>query len=112
MGSTSLAGLNGCINLTEIASPTKNSFKNITNFSKTFAYTGVTSIPEDLFANINWDKQIKSSECFNNWLNLRGNAPQLWLEGTNFEKNNYQGIPYGRGCFYLCEGLNNYSEIT
>ena len=41
----------GCTNLTKIASPTNNSFKNITDFSQAFMNTGLTSIPEDLFAN-------------------------------------------------------------
>ena len=43
--------LAGCTNLTEIASPNKDSFKNIKDFSGMFANTGLTSIPEDLFAN-------------------------------------------------------------
>ena len=43
--------LKGCTNLTKIASPTKNSFKNIADFSAAFMNTGLTSIPEDLFAN-------------------------------------------------------------
>ena len=44
--------LGGCRNLRKIASPTENSFKNITKFSYTFfGCTGLTSIPEDLFAN-------------------------------------------------------------
>ena len=40
-----------CYKLTEIASPTKNSFKDVTNFYACFEYTGITSIPENLFAN-------------------------------------------------------------
>lgn len=46
-----LIDLSDCINLTKIASPSENSFKNITDFSETFAGTGLTSIPEDLFSN-------------------------------------------------------------
>ena len=41
---------NYCSNLVEIASPTKNSFKDVTNFSHAFHSTGITSIPENLFA--------------------------------------------------------------
>ena len=53
-GETGLEGiyLDDCRNLRKIASPTENSFKNITDFSYTFfGCTGLTSIPEDLFAN-------------------------------------------------------------
>ncbi len=52
-GETELEGINleECTNLTKIASPTSNSFKNITDFSMDFMNTGLTSIPEDLFAN-------------------------------------------------------------
>ena len=53
-GETGLEGiyLGECRNLRKIASPTENSFKNITDFSYTFfGCTGLTSIPEDLFAN-------------------------------------------------------------
>lgn len=52
-GNTGLTNIevNRCSNLTEIASPNKDSFKNIKNFSGMFAGTGLTSIPEDLFAN-------------------------------------------------------------
>ena len=40
-----------CGNLVEIANPTKNSFKDVTDFSHAFAQTEITSIPENLFAN-------------------------------------------------------------
>ena len=40
-----------CSNLVEIASSTKNSFKDVTDFSSAFCGTGITSIPENLFAN-------------------------------------------------------------
>ncbi len=43
--------LSGYTNLVRIASPTKNSFKNITDFSMAFMNTGLTSIPKDLFEN-------------------------------------------------------------
>ena len=52
-GETELEQINleRCTNLTKIASPTKNSFKNITDFTGAFVGTGLTSIPEDLFSN-------------------------------------------------------------
>ena len=53
-GSTGLTkiDLSGCINLRKIASPTKNSFGNVTSFEGTFyECSSLTSIPSDLFAN-------------------------------------------------------------
>ncbi len=44
--------LEGCTNLKKVATPSKNSFVNITSFDSTFALcTSLTSIPADLFAN-------------------------------------------------------------
>ena len=40
-----------CNKLVEIASPTKNSFKDVTDFSYAFIGTRITTIPENLFAN-------------------------------------------------------------
>ena len=52
-GETGLTSINlqDCSNLTEIATPTSKSFANITSFSGAFCRTGITSIPENLFAN-------------------------------------------------------------
>ena len=52
-GETELEKINltYCRNLIEIARPTKNSFINVTSFESAFDNTGITSIPESLFAN-------------------------------------------------------------
>ena len=44
--------LEKCYNLKEIATPSKNSFKDVTNFANTFSgCSSLTSIPEKIFAN-------------------------------------------------------------
>ena len=67
-GTTELktVGLMECTNLTQLATPTENSFKDLEYV--TFAGSGVTSIPDKLFANCN---NIKSFEgAFANCSNL------------------------------------------
>ena len=43
--------------------------------------------------------------------NLKGNAPELWLQVPNGSSNGYQGTPEGLGCFYGCSKLSNYDQI-
>ena len=120
-------------NLTQIAQPTENSFKDLRDVS--FGGTGITSIPDGMFINCT---QITSffftfAECSNlaeigknifegckpenfmatfaNCTNLVGDAPELWELGTNSEENDYQGSPDGCGCFYNCTNLENYDDI-
>ena len=125
----------GCGNLVEIASPTKNSFKDVTNFSDAFASTRITSIPENLFANCpnvtdfsfafyatgitsipkglfdNCMKVESFDTTFAVCQNLKGLAIELWTRGTNDSSNNYQGTPDGWGCFGGSEQLDNYEQI-
>ena len=124
-----------CGNLVEIASPTKNSFKDVTDFSSAFAQTEITSIPENLFANCpkvtNFSWAFLRTEItsipkglFDNCMKvesfvstfyacaeLKGLAIELWTRGTNSGLNDYQGTPNGWGCFYGCEQLDNYDQI-
>ena len=48
---------------------------------------------------------------FGGCINLKGKPPELWLTGTNSEKNDYMGNPDGFGCFNACENLDNYEKI-
>ena len=118
-GETGLEGiyLGDCRNLRKIASPTENSFKNITEFSYTFdGCTGLTSIPEDLFANCPnvTDFHGTFTEC----TNLTGNAIPLWERVEGYENLDFEDIdawmetnPRGEGCYYNCTKLNNYNNI-
>lgn len=122
----------GSRNLVEIVSPTKNSFKdvtdfsyafaytsipenlfancpNVTDFSDAFAYTSITSIPEKLFDNC---MKVESfAETFFYCSELKGLAIELWTRGDNDSSNNYQGTPDGHWCFAECEQLENYKQI-
>ena len=124
-----------CGNLVEIANPTKNSFKDVTDFSHAFAQTEITSIPENLFANCPnvtdfsyafYATQITSMpenlfdncmkvesffETFGLCTELKGLAIELWTRGTNDSANDYQGTPDGEGCFDRCTQLDNYDQI-
>lgn len=129
--------LQGCYNLTTIATPTRNSFKDIMSFESSFyGCEGLTAIPENLFANASRATKFKLTfrECtslttipqnlFGNCLrvtdfqymfadchNLTGNAPELWTRGSNREENGYQGLPTGEYCFTGCTNLNNLLNI-
>ena len=118
-GETGLEGiyLGNCRNLRKIASPTENSFKNITEFSYTFyGCTGLTSIPENLFANCPnvTDFYGTFAEC----TDLTGNAIPLWERVEGYENLDFEDIdawmetnPRGEGCYYNCTKLNNYNNI-
>ena len=119
--------------LIEIAEPTESSFEylikisfgysgirsipenlfancpNVTTFDGTFAMTNITNIPKNLFANCL--NVTDFSSCFSGCENLTGEAPKLWLRVPNGEENEYKGIPNGNFCFEGCFNLDNYDEI-
>ena len=102
--------LENCQGLTSIASPTQNSFKNITSFYGSFRNcTALQSIPADFFKYCNNIDSYKYT--FAGCTSLTGNAPEIWKSGTNTAENNYRGNPEGMNCFEGCTNLTNYSEI-
>lgn len=64
-------------------------------------------IPVDLFDNCTNVKSFLGT--FYNCDSLRGQAIPLWnrVQGSS----DYIGTPDGKGCYYGCEGLTNYSSI-
>ena len=130
-------GFYGCYNLTTIASPRSNTFKNVisfentfsecssltsipsdlfanctqaTNFGETFMFcTNLTSIPENLFANCTQVTNFDST--FFGGTNLTGEAIPLWERVEDGAENDYQGNPDGEGCYYGCTQLTNYDII-
>ena len=129
--------LQDCVNLRRIASPTANSFANITNFFGAFSgCTSLTSIPADLFANCQnvTDFGYAFSGCtsltriptnlfakcqnvtdfigtFYGCKNLTGDAPDIWIRVLDGKTNGYIGTPDGCGCFAECTNLTNYKQI-
>ena len=128
--------LEWCENLEEIAEPSKNSFSNVTDFYRTFAYCrSLTSIPERLFANCPNVTSFESTfegcssltslperlfascqnvtnfqKTFSECINLTGKSIQLWNEKTRQAK----GITENGGgilCYCMCEKLEDYSQI-
>ena len=100
----------GCSNLTTIASPSKDTFRNVTDFSYTFSdCTSLSSIPEGLFANC--DNVTDFSFTFSGCTNLQGEAIPLWERVENGAENGYKGVPNGSGCYCDCTQLSNYSSI-
>ena len=129
-GLTSIS-LSGCSNLIEIASPTSESFVNITSFGNSFEYTGITSIPENLFANctnvtsfyetfanteitsipenlfVNCSKATDFYKTFAYCANLT-NAIPLWEQEYYKEKNsNVSETTAGVACYAGCTTLLN-----
>ena len=126
-----------CENLTTIASPRPNTFKNVISFKSTFAgCTSLTSIPADLFANctqvevFTWTfrgctsltsipadlfancTQVESFlGTFGGCINLTGEPIPLWERVPNGSENGYEGIPDGAGCYAKCTKLTNYESI-
>ena len=100
----------GCTSLTSIP---ENLFANCTNvqdFNYTFyGCTSLISIPENLFANCTnvQDFRYTFYEC----ISLTGNAIPLWERVENGSLNGYKGIPDGNGCYFKCEGLEDYNNI-
>ena len=126
--------LSGCTNLTQLATPTESSFKDLVFAS--FENSGITGIPDKMFLNctnigsfertfqgcVNLKKigeyifegctKVETySATFNGCYNLTGKAPELWFKVPNGEENDYIGRPDGAGCFRECKGLENYDEI-
>ena len=107
-GATGLYGiyLGKCTNLEEIASPTKNSFVNITEFYYSFfRCTALTTLPKDLF--MNCPNVIEFNCTFYNCTNLTGKSIHLWEEGR-YGINSRNG---GFGCYACCEKLDDYEKI-
>ncbi len=126
-----------CENLRKIAAPSENSFRNITSFESAFEWcTSLNQIPENLFENCDNTTNFRAtflgctsltqipenlfenclnvtnfSSTFGSCISLAGNAPELWLRGTNAEENFYKGYPDGEYCFFDCTGLSNYKII-
>ena len=135
-GLTSIS-LKECVNLRKIASPTANSFANITDFGSTFYdCTSLTNIPADLFANCQnvTDFRYAFSGCttltsiptnlfakcqnvtdfigtFYGCKKLTGDAPDIWIRVLDGKTNGYIGTPDGCGCFAECTNLTNYEQI-
>ena len=129
--------LQDCVNLRRIASPTANSFANITNFFRAFSgCTSLTSIPADLFANCQnvTNFRYAFSGCttltsiptnlfakcqnvtdfigtFYGCKKLTGDAPDIWIRVLDGKTNGYIGTPDGGGCFAECTNLTNYEQI-
>lgn len=71
--------------------------------------TSLTSIPENLFANC---LNVQDFSCtFYECTSLTGNAIHLWERVENGSTNDYIGMPDGHGCYYACEGLEDYNNI-
>ena len=130
-------GFYGCYNLTTIASPRSNTFKNVISFENTFSgCSSLTSIPSDLFANCsqvtnfgrtfsgctnlatipadlfaNCTQVTNFHSTFSGGTNLTGEAIPLWERVEDGAENDYQGNPDGEGCYYGCTKLTNYDII-
>ena len=113
-----------CINLKSVASPRKESFRNIKTFFRTFKNcTSLQNIPGDLFNNCpslggnysDGEEEFKIPAEFGGTFYgctaLTGNAPEIWNTGTNNSDNKYKGTPDGQACFSLCTTLKNYNTI-
>lgn len=100
-----------CTNLKSIASPRAKTFKYVTDFAGAFAgCTSLDSIPDNFF--VSGIAPVTTYEgMFYGCTNLKGNAPELWLQVPNGSSNGYQGTPEGLGCFYGCSKLSNYDQI-
>ena len=99
-----------CTSLTTVGEGIFDGCDNVMSFSGTFKdCTSLTTIEEGIFDGC--DSVEVFRETFSGCESLQGNAPELWLRGTNSEKNNYQGNPDGEGCFYNCTKLNNYEKV-
>ena len=97
-GETGLTDINlsGCTKLRKIASPTENSFTNITDFKNTFYdCESLTEIPEDLFSNC-----PNADGFYDTFVNCIGltNIPQNLF-------SNCQNVTDFSGTFYGCINL-------
>ena len=98
-------------NITSIPEDLFANCPNAVNFGGTFSNTEITSIPKKLFASCNLDNVLSFEACFANCSELTGEAPKLWLAGSNSEENAYKGMPDGAGCFAGSSNLEKYDEI-
>ena len=89
-------------NLTEIASPKKESFEEDYGYMrKCFQNcTSLKQIPADFFNNISNLWSVES--MFENCTSLTGNAIELW---------NNSNIEYHENCYKGCTNLSNYDQI-
>ena len=109
--------LGGCTKLRKIASPSENSFINITNFVETFwDCENLTSIPEDLFSNC--PNVTYFNGTFSGCTNLTGEAVPLWERVDGWESLDFKNArewigtkPDGNACYMDCTKLSNYSSI-
>ena len=99
-----------CNNLQTIGDYAFSGCSNVTSFSSCFSGCDkLTTIGEGIFNGC--DNVTSYRNTFNGCANLTGNAPELWLLGTNSEENNYQGNPNGYRCFNGCMKLDNFEKI-
>ena len=99
-----------CTNLTTIGDNAFSGCSNVGTFRNCFnGCQKLETIGKDIFKNC--DKVTDYVGTFANCSSLAGNAPELWLLGTNSKENDYQGNPDGGACFYGCSSLDNYNEI-
>ena len=98
-----------CTSITSIPEKIFVNCPNVTDFSYTFAgCSSITSIPERLFANC---PNVRSfiatfAEC----TSLTGKSIQLWNEEPRQEKGITENSG-GEACYYICEKLEDYSQI-
>ena len=106
---TSLNGtFSGCYNLYEIPEGLFDNCQNVTNFNGTFMNcSNLESIPSDLFDNCTNAESFVGT--FYNCSSLTGQSIPLWnrVQGSS----DYIGTPDGKGCYYGCNGLADYSSI-
>ena len=104
--------LDYCTSLTQIAAPTKNSFKNLTEFSYTFDNTAITSIPENLFANC--PNVTDFSSTFANTAitsipeNLFANCPNVTDFSSTFANTAITSIP--ENLFANCPNVTDFGS--
>ena len=99
-----------CDNLETIGNHVFAGCSNVDTFRNCFSECQrLETIGKDIFKDC--EKVTDYVGTFSNCSSLTGNAPELWLLGTNSETNGYQGYPDGDACFYGCSSLDNYSEI-
>ena len=97
-----------CRELREIPEGLFNNCQNVTDFERTFMKcSNLEIIPADLFDNCTNVKSFLGT--FYNCDSLRGQSIPLWnrVQGSS----DYIGTPDGKGCYYGCNGLADYSSI-
>ena len=101
--------LGSCTNLTQLATPTESSFKDLTYAS--FEYSGITSIPDKLFANCTKLYDVSFGNCpievigdyaFANCSNVES------FEGTFYGCSNLETI--GSHAFSNCSNVTSFKD--